>query len=184
MPAEGMAAVSTKTYRAKAVRWEKGWEVHIEGVGVTQSNTLAGTEQAARDYISSLYDLADNADFEVTVVPRLGEIAAQVKTAKAKRREADEANIAAAAAVRLVAAKLLAKGLSTADAATVLGVTKGRVSQLTSAGAAPTKRTSKAAKAGPVRLTQKTKILKGRGVSAKKSKTAEQVSKAAARTSR
>jgi predicted XRE-type DNA-binding protein len=178
-----MAAVSTKTYRAEAVRWDKGWEVHIEGVGVTQSHTLAGTEQAARDYISSLYDLADNADFEVTVVPRLGEIAELVKTAKAKRKEADEANSAAAAAARSVTAKLLANGLSTADAATVLGVTKGRVSQLTSAGP-PTKRTSKAAKADPLRLTQKTKALKGRGASTKKSKVTDTNSKVTARASR
>ncbi len=183
MPAEGMAPVSTKTYRAEAVRWEKGWEVHIEGVGVTQSHSLAGTEQAARDYISSLYDLADNADFEVTVTPRLGEIAELVQTAKAKRNEADEANSAAAAAVRLVAAKLLAKGLSTADAATVLGVTKGRVSQLTSAGAA-TKRTSTATKAGPVRVTRGSKVHKARGASTTKHKKAEPDPKAAVRVSR
>lgn len=183
MPTEGMAAVSTKTYRAEAVRWEKGWEVHIEGVGVTQSHTLAGTEQAARDYISSLDDLADDADFEVAVTPRLGEIAELVQTAKAKRKEADEANSAAAAAIRLVAAKLLAKGLSTADAATVLGVTKGRVSQLTSAGAA-TKRTSTATKAGPVRVTHGSKVHKASGASTVKHKNIEPFSKASARASR
>lgn len=175
--------MSTKTYRAEAVRWEKGWEVHIEGVGVTQSHTLAGTEQAARDYISSLYDLADNADFEVAVTPRLGEIAELVQTAKAKRKEADEANSAAAAAVRLVAAKLLAKGLSTADAATVLGVTKGRVSQLTSAGAATT-RTSTATKAGPVRAKRGSKVHKARGASTTTHKKVEPDPRAAVRASR
>ena len=134
-----MVAVSAKTYRAEAVRWEKGWEVHIEGVGVTQSSTLAGAHQAARDYIGSLYDLADEADFEVEVIPRLGAISAMVKSAKAKRRKADEANVEAAAAVRALAARLISKGLSTADTATVLGVTKGRVSQLTGAQASAAK---------------------------------------------
>ncbi len=161
MSAEGVAAVTTKIYRAEAVRWEKGWEVHIEGVGVTQSRTLAGTEQAARDYIDSLYDLADNADFEVFVVPRLGALTELVKAAKAERKKADEANLAAAAALREIAGKLRTAGLSTADTATVLGVTKGRVSQLTSAGAS-TAGTSRAVNTGGARVARKTQAASGR----------------------
>ncbi|MGL5849990.1 MAG: hypothetical protein ACRCZD_04320, partial [Phycicoccus sp.] len=103
----------------------------IDGVGVTQSKTLAAAEQAARDYIGSIYDLSVESDVEVVVTPRLGPVGAMVTSAKAKRRKADEANTQAAAAVRAVAARLISSGLSTADAATVLGVSKGRVSQLT-----------------------------------------------------
>jgi len=38
-----------KTYQVRAKRWEHGWELHIEGVGVTQSRTLWDAEEMARD---------------------------------------------------------------------------------------------------------------------------------------
>ena len=37
-----------KTYQVRAKRWEHGWELHIEGVGVTQSRTLWDAEDMAR----------------------------------------------------------------------------------------------------------------------------------------
>lgn len=36
----------------KAVRWDHGWELHIEGFGVTQTRNLAGAEAMVRDYIA------------------------------------------------------------------------------------------------------------------------------------
>ena len=42
-----MALMSTYTVRAK--RWKHGWELHIDGVGVTQSRNLA---DAAREAIA------------------------------------------------------------------------------------------------------------------------------------
>jgi hypothetical protein len=49
-----MAVMTTYVVRAK--RWAHGWELHIEGVGVTQSRTLDGAEQMVRDYIEALTD--------------------------------------------------------------------------------------------------------------------------------
>ncbi len=39
------------TYTVRAKRWKHGWELHIDGVGVTQSRNLDGAEQMVRDYI-------------------------------------------------------------------------------------------------------------------------------------
>ena len=33
-----------RTYSVRAKRWEHGWELHIEGVGVTQSHGLKDAE--------------------------------------------------------------------------------------------------------------------------------------------
>lgn len=46
-----MAPVTT--YAVHAKRWKHGWELHIDGVGVTQSRNLDGAEQMVRDYIES-----------------------------------------------------------------------------------------------------------------------------------
>ena len=42
------------TYTVRATRWAHGWELHIDGVGVTQSRNLDGAGQMVRDYIESL----------------------------------------------------------------------------------------------------------------------------------
>jgi hypothetical protein len=55
------------TYEVAAHRWENGWELRIEGVGVTQSRTLLDAEAMTRDYISSLLKLPEDS-FDVTVV--------------------------------------------------------------------------------------------------------------------
>lgn len=47
----GMTAMR---YEVRAKRWEHGWELHIDGLGVTQSRTLAGAEPMVRGYIESL----------------------------------------------------------------------------------------------------------------------------------
>ena len=49
-----------------ARRWAKGWELHIDGVGVTQSHTLADADLMARDYVSRLLEVpADSFDLEI-----------------------------------------------------------------------------------------------------------------------
>ena len=48
--------VGTNTYNVTAKRWKHGWELHIDGVGVTQSRTLDTAEQMVRDYIETLTD--------------------------------------------------------------------------------------------------------------------------------
>lgn len=119
------------TYTIRAKRWSGGWELHIEGIGVTQVRSLARAEQQARDYLETLLDI-DTSDAEVMVVPELGGLEEQVRAAREHTRAAEAAQRAAAQEAREVARRLRAEGLSVTDTATVLGVSRGRVSQLAS----------------------------------------------------
>lgn len=66
LPARRVAAV--KTYSVRAERWEHGWELHIDGLGVTQSDDLDDAEMMVRDYIS--LDLGVPPDsFAVDIIP-------------------------------------------------------------------------------------------------------------------
>ena len=50
----------TTTYTARATRTgRRGWELAVDGVGHTQSHTLADAEQQVRDYVATVYDLTD-----------------------------------------------------------------------------------------------------------------------------
>jgi hypothetical protein len=60
-----------QTDHVRAERWEHGWELRIEGVGVTQSRTLGDGEEMARDLISRREDLPGDA-FTMTVTPAIG----------------------------------------------------------------------------------------------------------------
>jgi len=49
-------------YSIQAVKWEHGWELHVEDVGVTQCRTLATAAQQARDFVATMLDIdADDA---------------------------------------------------------------------------------------------------------------------------
>lgn len=56
------------TYTVIAKRWELGWELHIDGIGVTQSGTLGDAEAMARDYIALDKGIAADS-FGVEIVP-------------------------------------------------------------------------------------------------------------------
>jgi hypothetical protein len=56
------------TYTVRARRWEHGWELHIDGVGVTQSRDLDGAEQMVRAYLESLTG-RDISDDSVVIQP-------------------------------------------------------------------------------------------------------------------
>ena len=40
-------------YTVTAKRWEHGWELHIDGIGVTQSRLLSDAEAMVRDYLAT-----------------------------------------------------------------------------------------------------------------------------------
>lgn len=55
-------------YEVTARRWEHGWELHIDGVGVTQSRTLTSAQHMARDYLAIALGGAPD-DYAVVVTP-------------------------------------------------------------------------------------------------------------------
>jgi DNA-directed RNA polymerase specialized sigma subunit len=120
------------TYNVTAKRWKHGWELHINGVGVTQSRTLDTAEQMVRDYIETLTDKDASKD-AVVIVPELGELDRKVTTVREQLAAADRQQQEARTSYRALAADLRAAGLSVSDTAAILGVSRGRVSQLSKA---------------------------------------------------
>lgn len=87
------------TYTVTARRWKHGWELHIDGVGVTQSRTLAGAEQMVRDYVETLLDV-DASDIEVALVPELGGLEDRARRVRQQASEAERARREAAREAR------------------------------------------------------------------------------------
>jgi DNA-directed RNA polymerase specialized sigma subunit len=118
------------TYTVTATRWEGGWELDIDGVGVTQSHNLKSADKMIRSYLRM--DLgeaaAKDADIEVTV-----DLDGLEKVAAGVRAEIDELNALSAKVSkdsRDLAARLKKDGLTGADAAEVMGISEQRFSQL------------------------------------------------------
>jgi len=120
------------TISVTAVRWERGWELWLDGEPATQVTTLDQAVQQVRDYLDTVDPDVDHADWEVTISPDLGELGEHVKAARAATAEAARAQEDAARRAREVARELRAAGLSVTDSAVILGVSRGRVSQLVS----------------------------------------------------
>jgi hypothetical protein len=119
-----------KTYKVRAKRWARGWELHIEGLGVTQSHTLRDAEMMARDYIELDTDAAPGS-FDVEIIPEIGgALGEQTQQARAAVSEADAAQRSAAAKSRAAARSLRDAGLTGRDIAAILKVSPQRVSQL------------------------------------------------------
>jgi len=118
-------------YNVQAVKWEHGWELHVQDVGVTQCRTLATAAQQTRDFVATMLDLdADDAEIHLSVA--IGGIENAVERARKMTAEAIDKQHQAATESRRVARELRHAGLSVADTAVVMDVSKGRVSQLIS----------------------------------------------------
>src|ERR1035437_648731 len=128
-----MAAMS-RTYTVDAKRWEHGWELHVEGVGVTQSKSLHSAASVAREYISLAEDISDESTIDVEIRPQIDNALGQeVIAARKAIQELGERQREVAALSRAAARDLAESGLSGADIAVVLDVSPQRVSQLLNA---------------------------------------------------
>lgn len=118
------------TYYVVATHWKHGWELHIDGVGVTQSQNLASAPTVVRDYLESLTG-SDSTDATIVLTPEVGDgLDEQALAAREAVAAADRATRDAAARSRKVARDLRHAGLSGADIAVILKVSAQRVSQL------------------------------------------------------
>ena len=118
------------TYEVTARHWKRGWELHIDGVGVTQCRRLAEAESMVRDYVESLTG-SDASDATVVITPEVGDgLDERARAAREAVAAADRATREAAAQSRRVARELHQAGLSGRDIAAVLKVSAQRVSQL------------------------------------------------------
>jgi len=121
---------ATARYNVTAKRWKHGWELHVEGIGVTQSKTLATAEQMVRDYIESLTDRVLPDDAVITISPELGALGEKVTTMNELYAQADRTEREAFQTKVTLVYELRGEGYSVTDMAVILGVSRGRISQL------------------------------------------------------
>ena len=118
------------TYTVHVKRWAQGWELHIDGVGVTQSRSLGDAERMTRDYIETVTDHDTTSD-QVIILPAVGGgLDEAVQAARDAVASADRERHEAAAQVRQVVRDMSQAGLSGRDIAHLLNVSAQRVSQL------------------------------------------------------
>lgn len=113
-----------------AKRWSGGWELWNDGEIWTQVARLDHADQQVRDYLDTVEGGVDHADVVVTIIPEIGDLANEVRAAREATRQAAAATETAAAAAREVVRKLRRAGFSVSDSSAILGVSRGRVSQL------------------------------------------------------
>ena len=113
-----------------AHRWEHGWELWIDGEPATQVTTLDKAAQQVRDYLDTIDSDVDHSDWTVSVIPEIGDLGQEVTAAREATAKAAVASCDAAAQSRAAARHLREAGISVTDAAAILGVSRGRVSQL------------------------------------------------------
>jgi predicted XRE-type DNA-binding protein len=127
--------VAVKTYQVTAKRWERGWELHIEGVGVTQSRTVKDAEAMIRDYLH-LEGVTEPYELKVEFRAE-DELDAEIRDARRAVAEAAKAQAEAATKVREAVRHLTERHYRQLEVAAVLGVSKQRVSQLLKAKTKP-----------------------------------------------
>ncbi|MFT4108910.1 antitoxin HicB [Propionicimonas sp.] len=110
----------------RAIRWEHGWELEIDSDHHTQSATLADAEQQVRDYLETAGIEASG----IVIVPELGPLGEEVAAAREATSAAAAASVSAAKRSREAVRQLRRAGYSVNDSAAILGVSKGRISQL------------------------------------------------------
>lgn len=133
------------TYHARVERGERYWMIYVPEVDrSTQARKLSEVDEMARDLVAVMEDLdPDSVDIDVSyVLPT--DVVIELSHADELRKQAADANSAAAQSSRTAVRKLLARGVSQREAATVLGMSFQRVHQLanpdqTSRAAKPTK---------------------------------------------
>ena len=116
----------------KATPWVGGWELEIEQDHHTQVVTLEHARQQVVDYLDTVEETVDHSAWEISVVPDLEEMAL-VAAAVQRAQAADAARVAAADAQRTAARALRSRGVSITDASVIMGVSRGRVSQIVKA---------------------------------------------------
>lgn len=117
-------------YSVRARRWAHGWELHIDGIGVTQTTGLGDAEAMIRDYLR-IDDLADWNSADIDIIVDLDGLELEVEESRREVADAASAQVAAAERSREVVRKLRSSGLSINDTARIMSVSRGRVSQLT-----------------------------------------------------
>ncbi len=114
-----------------ATKQATGWDLVLGDGRRTSVRTLEGAESHVRAYLDTCEPGVDHSDVDVTVDTALGDVLGRVRGAQAASEAAQAATIDAARMMRDVVRELRGLGLSVTDIAYLLGITRGRVSQIT-----------------------------------------------------
>lgn len=122
------------TVSVTATNRPQGWELTIAGEETPAATvrTLDKARQAVIDHLNATAPGIDHSNQLVTVVPADAELAQQVRAARDATAAAAAAQEAAARSTRELVATLDRDGFKSADIAGIIGVSRGRVSQLLS----------------------------------------------------
>lgn len=116
-----------------ASRWEHGWDLVIDEENATSIAQLKNAEAQVRDYLDTIDPSVDHSDVPVVVTVDLGGLQKDIAEAKESSANAARLQEEAAVRIRLLAKELKERGISSDDAAVLLGVSRARVYQLLSA---------------------------------------------------
>lgn len=92
--------------------------------------TLDHAEQQVRDYLDTVDEAVDHAEWKVSILPQIGEFSTRVSEVRRATSDAAALTSTAALEARRVVRDLRQAGFSVTDTAAILGVSRARVSQL------------------------------------------------------
>lgn len=122
----------SKPYVATATREGRWWAIDVDGVGVTQSRTLADAPRWAAGLVEAMTGETD-VEIELhTSVP--GVHLDEAKTAQQRVAEAEHDLRESSQTVKQAVARILRAGVSQQDTAAILEVSRQRVQQLSKQG--------------------------------------------------
>jgi hypothetical protein len=126
--------VPAHTYHVRAVRWARGWELHIADAGgapagVTQVRRLASAEAMVRDYLALDTGHAPES-FVVQITPEVEGLSDEITAVRAEQHAVAVRQAEVAARARNVARRLKDAGLTGSEVGAVMGVSEQRASQL------------------------------------------------------
>ncbi len=111
-------------------RWDGGWELEIDEDNITQVRTLTKAPAQVRDYLDTLHPEEDHSDWKINLKLSSQEIADRIRKSREATLTAQKAQEQAARETREVVNMLLAEHITVNDAAALLGISSGRISQL------------------------------------------------------
>lgn len=111
-------------------RWNGGWELEMDEDNITQVRTLAKAPDQVRDYLDTVHPEIDHSGWNVSLRLSSQEIDERIRKSREATIAAQKAQEEAATETRAVLEILMAAEVSTSDAAALLGISSGRVSQL------------------------------------------------------
>ena len=109
--------------------WEGGWELWHGDEVWTQVNTLARARQQIVDYLDTVDEGVEHAAMNIVITPQVPGWQ-EASESRQAAQQAEEQRRHATMLARKAATRLREEGISLADTASILGVSRGRVSQL------------------------------------------------------